>query len=388
MNLLNQKIEELSTVDIGNYDRNFTTELSENKHNDNSVRKALDRLICLYEQSGFLYAEKKERIFPHMDLILKNWQAVLKMDGQLFNVVKFTGNNPVKEQLTSIIFWRTTYNSWIAQHLVSTGFPAGVCAMMLRAQAEVNIEKHRYKSFQNWFSETNNYANMVFGTLIKTIGKKYSNLNSYAYIGVKHIPKYNSQSIRIIPYQLNLQQELYHFYCKIRGSIDAEAEEINNNDIELNYLDQLYRKVGLRRKRYVWLAVMKNKTFPAGVAIVNRAPFGLNFSLLENRCDLLIDPCLSKEIRQIVCHQLLSEAMKAYFSFEKKLDLPFPISFVPVVTDFESSKILLHSGASFFRSYKKSVWLQQAFEGWYTHIQQTYDSFFKKKEETIKLKKI
>jgi len=383
MYLLQQKIEQLSTDEIGNYDKNFSTELSGNKLNDISIRKALDRLIELYENSGFLYPEKKERISPYMDLILDNWRKALKMDGQLLNIVKFAGIKPEKEQLTSITFWRTTFNSWVAQHLVSTGFPVGVCAMMLRAQAEVNIEKDRYKSFQNWFSKKNHYANMVFGTLVKTIGKEYSNVNTYDYVGVKQISRPGSQTIRTIPFQHNMQQELYHFYCQIRGSIDAEAEEINDMDIELNQLDEVYQKVELRRKRYVWLAMMKNKSLPVGVVIANRAPFGLNFSILENRCDLLIDPLLTKETRRIVCHQLLSEAMNAYFSNE--LNLPFPISFVPVITDTKSSQILIDSGATFLRTYKKSVWMQQAFEGWYTHIQNTYESFLRKRNRQKKI---
>ncbi|KPA13389.1 serine/threonine protein kinase [Candidatus Magnetomorum sp. HK-1] len=379
MYLLKQKIEQLSTVEIGNYDKNFSIELSGNKHHDISIYKALDRLIALYEKSGFLYPEKKERILPYMDLILNNWRKALKMDDQLLNIVKFTGNNPDKEELTSITFWRTTFNSWVAQHLVSTGFPIGVCAMMLRAQAEVNIEKYRYKSFQNWFSESNNYANMVFGTLVKTIGNRYSNVNKYAYIGVKHISKSKYQTITTIPYQSDMQQELYHFYCQVRGSIDADAEEINDMDIELNQLDQLYQKVGLRRKRYVWFAMLKNKTLPVGVAIANRAPFGLNFSMLENRCDLMLDPSLTRETREAVCCHLLSEVMKVYFS--NKINLPFPISFVPVITDFASSQVLIDSGAKFLRTYKKSIWMQQAFERWYTHIQQTYDAFLTKYEQ-------
>ena len=376
MNVLKQKIEQLSTVDIGLYDSNFSTELLVH---DNNVRNALDGLINLYERAGFLYPEKKKRIAPYMDLILDNWEAALKLDDLLINIIRFKGKSKKKEQLTSITFWRTTYNSWVAQHLVSTGFPAGVCAMMLRAQAEVNIERHRYKSFQNWFSESNQYANMVFGTLVKTIGRKYSNVNLYAYLGIKKTLNITSSTIAIIPYQPDMQGELYHFYSEIRGCIDADAEEIDHQDIELDQLDQLYQKVGLRRKRYVWLAMTKNKTRPVGAAIVNRAPFGLNFSLLENRCDLLIDPDLSSDIREAVCNQLLSEAMKAYF--DNPIDIPFPISFVPVVTDLLSADILTQSGATLLRRYQKSIWMQQAFEGWYAHIQKTYDAFLKKRKQ-------
>jgi len=378
MNLLEQKMDQLSTVDIGLYDSNFATDLRSSGTQLITIRDALKSLIALYERTGFLYPEKKKRISPYMDLILDNWEAALKMDDQLLNIVRFRGNSTIKEQLTSITLWRTTYNSWVAQHLVSTGFPAGVCAMMLRAQAEVNIERHRYKSFQNWFSESNQYANMVFGTLVKTIGKKHSDIKLYTYVGVKQSLQKKASTIQIIPYQSDMNEELYHFYTKIRGRIDADAEEMDHQDIELDQLDQLYQKVGLRRKRYVWLAMTKNKTRPVGAVVVNRAPFGLNFSLLENRCDLLVDPDIPQETREMVCHQLLSEVMNAYF--DQPTDMLFPISFVPVLTDSLCGNLLIKTGATFIRCYYKSIWVKQAFEKWYTHIQKTYDKFLTKRK--------
>ena len=384
MNILRQKIDHLSTSNIGNYDKNFSNELSlKIGANDSSIRKALIRLVHLYEKTGFLYEEKKSRIFPYMELILDNWQSALKMEGQLFNIVKFEGKSPTKEKLTSISYWRTTYNSWIAQHLVSTSFPIGVCAMMLRVQAEANFEKQRYKSFQNWFSKSNQYANLVFGTLVKTIGNKYSNVSLYSYLGVNQTCHKSSSLITIVPYKNDMGKSLYQLYCRVRNTIDADAEEINSSDVELEELDQIFQKVGLRRKRFIWLAFQNKISEPVGAVIANRAPFGMNLSLLENRCDLLIDNSLTLDIREIVCHNLLSEASKVYI--DSNLNLEYPVSFIPVLTDSVSSKILTSSGAHFFREYNKSIWMKEAFEDWYRHIQKTYESFLykTKKEKSI-----
>jgi hypothetical protein len=59
----------------------------------------------------------------------------------------------------------------------------------------------------------------------------------------------------------------------------------------LNAVDELYRGVGLRRTRHVWLAYRANKEEPVGAAIAYRGPLGVNFSYLENRCDLLLHRC-------------------------------------------------------------------------------------------------
>jgi len=377
-NILTQKIEDFSTSLVGEYIKNFQRENSTHKTiAPEKIRNYLKNLIQLYEKTGFLYPEKKKRIQPHMDLIKDNWQAALKLDDQLLSIILFIGEDSKKEKLTSISFWRTTYNSWVAQHLVSTGFPVGVCAMMLKAQAEVRFDQHRYLSFQNWFSHDNNFANQVFGTLVKTIGSKYACVKLYYYVGVKKIKKLKSNNISIKIFQQDMTEELHDLHCRIRGSIDAKAEEINGMDIGLDHLDQIYRKAGSRRKRYVWIASFKQKTKAIGAAIVYRGPFGLNFSLLENRCDLLIDQTLTKEQQQVVIHNLLAEAFKAYYEFD--LDLPFPINYIPIITDKTSAKIIESSGGTLLRKYCKSIWLRDAFEDWYKHIQKQYEIFLSKR---------
>ena len=106
MNLLEQKIEQLSTVDIGHYDSNFATELLTY---DSNVRDALNGLIDLYERAGFLYPEKKKRISPYVDLILDNWEAALKLDDRLINIIRFKGKSKKKRT--------TDINNLLANHL-------------------------------------------------------------------------------------------------------------------------------------------------------------------------------------------------------------------------------------------------------------------------------
>ena len=380
--LLRCKIDELSTMSVGCFNKNFQCELAQattELQKEIIIRKELKNLIDLYEKTNFLYPEKKERILDYMTLILDNWYLALTKGDEILSIIKFIGNNKNHEQLTTISFWRTTNNSWIAQHLCSTGFSLGVCAMMLKSQAEVNFERYRYRSFQNWFSKSNHFANSVFGTLVKTIGKQYSSVKLFQYIGFETISLLQSYNIRIVPYDHHMQEELFNFYCKIRGKQDAEAEEFDTSDIELDQLDQVYQSVNLRRRRFIWMAYKKNKTHPIGVAVANRGPFGFNMSLIENRCDLLIDPALSFEDRKTICHNLLVAASSAYF--ETNL-IDYPISYIPVVTDKKSADILLMSGATFLREYNKSVWLRGGYEKWYNHIQEKYTSFF----ETMKNK--
>jgi len=87
-----------------------------------------------------------------------------------------------------------------------------------------------------------------------------------------------------------------------RGSIYVAAEQLAT-DPELAEVDQLYREVGLRRTRHIWLAYREYKDEPIGAVIAYRGPLGLNFSYIENRCDLLLHPTLPEaDVEDVVAH--------------------------------------------------------------------------------------
>jgi hypothetical protein len=62
----------------------------------------------------------------------------------------------------------------------------------------------------------------------------------------------------------------------------------------------VYRALGLRRYRRIWLAMMDGHDAPVGAAIAYRGPLGFNLSFLENRCDVLLDPAYSGRARGAV----------------------------------------------------------------------------------------
>jgi hypothetical protein len=151
----------------------------------------------------------------------------------------------------------------------------------------------------------------------------------------------------------------------VRGPVFLRGEELDNDDVGLDALDQLYIRAGLRRFRRVFLSRRRSTGELVGVALAYRGPLGLNFSFLENRCDLIVHRGLTDiELGQVGC-ALLCRAAPVYADFEPRI--------LPVVTDVDTGTALVHVGAAeFVREYAQSVWLPKGYLGWYRHVEAFY----------------
>jgi hypothetical protein len=120
----------------------------------------------------------------------------------------------------------------------------------------------------------------------------------------------------------------------------------------------------LRRSRHVWLAYRANKEEPIGAAIAYRGPLGINFSYLENRCDLLLLPTLPDSEVADVSSALLTAASAAYEDFE--------LDEIPVIADEMATHALVKLGGEFVRHYCQGIWLKDGHPGFYKHVDGFY----------------
>ena len=328
-----------------------------------------------YHKADFLYFEKFKLIKPHLAIIKHNWEAALKAGKKILWIV--TAKKPGTETLIgSLAIWRSTLNGWFPQHLTSVNSaggintPASTCAMMLLIQIEAILRV--YQSGQNLFNPSKKYPTKVFKSIENTINPEYACVNEFNYLGVKPNSYQNhSKSVKIIKCSNSNRYEIYDFAAQIRGKVYAQAEELAEGDIELQELDDIYRQASLSRKRYIWMAFCSGRAEPAGAAIVYRGPFGFNFSLIENRCDFLINDRLDNDTAECVCKALLTNAATAYF--DSYFPLEYPVDFIPVVTDKKTAAIVKRVGAFFnIRKYNQTIWLRPGFYPWYQHVEKIY----------------
>jgi hypothetical protein len=93
---------------------------------------------------------------------------------------------------------------------------------------------------------------------------------------------------------------------------------------------------------------------------------GINFSYLENRCELLLHPILpASEVPGAVA-SLLNAASAAYRDFE--------LDEIPLIADEMATEVLLKFGAEFLRHYCQGIWLKAGHQGFYEHV----DAFYSK----------
>ena len=90
----------------------------------------------------------------------------------------------------------------------------------------------------------------------------------------------------------------------------------------------------------------------------------MNFSFLENRCHLIVNPEAQQQDVAAACSSLLSAALPAYSNFEPDA--------VPVVIRAGHIAGVAGGGLEFVRNYNQSIWTREAFPDWYRHVYACY----------------
>lgn len=318
-------------------------------------------LFQRYESGGFLYPEKRDRLLPYFSEIEDNWRRMLR-GGELL-LWTLTHDAPRTGAWATISSWRSTNSGWHTQHTVSTGGPAGSRAVLLAAQAG-RIRDGLDSSHQCWFSPTNRFAQRLFGSMPQALGTAHAASQTHQYLAVPLAGNCDDESVRLVPCRRGHSEALLDLVRRTRGEVYAQSEQVLDGDLELEAVDGLYRQVGLRRTRTVWLAFVPGLEQAAGAVLAYRGPLGLNFSFLENRCDLLLRPGLAESEARAVTNALIHAVSGAYEDFRP--------GFIPVVTDEQAGTLLLQRGARWLRAYSQSIWLQSGYEAMYRHMEGVY----------------
>jgi hypothetical protein len=330
---------------------------------------SVSEIFALYERTGFLYPDKAARLFPHLAQVRENWRRMFR-GGESLLYVLTAGDE--KRGRASLAVWRTSKNGWMSQHLVSENNPQASRAVLLAAAA-ARIRKDCDVSAQNWFRPENRFPARVFGSMVKTIGESLSSVQRHAYFALPRTLRLPSENqFRVIPYTPAHKEALLEIASAARGRIYVIAEELEQ-DTEFKAVDELYRGVGLRRTRHIWLAYRANKEEPIGAAIAYRGPLGMNFSYLENRCDLLLQPTLPESEVSQVAASLLTASSAAYGDFE--------LDEIPVIAEEMATHALYKLGAEFLRHYCQGIWLKEGHPRFYHHVEGFYSKVLARLEK-------
>ncbi|WP_425837699.1 hypothetical protein [Streptomyces fractus] len=322
------------------------------------------RLFDHYAQSQLLYAEKVARLEPFLPLILENWERAATAGRSLLRVVL---RRTPDDALASMAMWRSTGTCWHAQHLVNSGPPEAVRAVILATQ-EATMREGHIGAMQMWIRPDHPYMGPVFGTLEKWLPPGTGSVTPGDYLMV---PLAVARSLADPDDHAPTPEwdgdgacaELAALAVRTRGALYARAEELWTDDLLLTRVDSVYRTVGLRRRRRIWLHPGEQGRL-TGAALAHEGPLGLNLSFLENRLDLLVDPALDAAGAERVVRRLLPRACAAYEWF--------PLGAIPVATDPRTGRFLREAGAQPIAPYSLAIWLAEGYADFYRHIDALY----------------
>jgi hypothetical protein len=328
----------------------------------------VDQIFALYERTGFLYPEKAARLTPYLGHVRENWRRMLRA-GQSLLYVLTAGDG--KRGLASLAVWRTAAHGWMSQHLVSASNPFASRAVMLAAAAGKILSG--IDDAQNWFRPENRFPARVFGSMVQTIGESLCSVQRHSYFALPRRSSLPSEGkSRAVPYDPSHKQALIAIATAARSTVYVTGEDLAG-DVGLQTVDELYRSVGLRRTRHVWLAYDMHRDEPIGAALVYRGPLGVNFSYLENRCDLLLHPTLPESDVPDTVASLLNASVSAYYDFE--------LDDIPLIADEIAKEALLKFGAEFLRHYCQGIWLRAGHQGFYQHVDGFYSKLLARAEK-------
>ncbi|MFZ4576471.1 MAG: hypothetical protein ACOYN0_18960, partial [Phycisphaerales bacterium] len=281
-------------------------------------RIGVDELFSKYEACGFMYAAKKTRLQPYWARVVDNWRRSMSAPAGCFlnDVVVFEDSRT--GAWASMSHWATTTSGGQAQHLVSVGRPEGSRAVMLPTHSQAHARGH--VASQNWFRAENRFPARVFGSCTPALGPAHAVLHEHCCVTIAHesMPELCG-TVKVTRCTDADSKTVELLAVRLCGEVQAKADEWAAGDIGLSQLDERFKTVGLRRHRTVFIAVAHGVQEPVGLAVAYRGPLGLNFSFLENRCELWIDPHLDAERRDKTIASLVKAASHAYTDCE----LPF-----------------------------------------------------------------
>ncbi|MDT7041210.1 hypothetical protein [Candidatus Nitronereus thalassa] len=317
-------------------------------------------LFDRYRDLGFLYPEKMRLLQPHISRVADNWERLQQAGERLIRIGTYESSG---QRFASGVAWRSTTQGWVFQHLVSNS-PLASCCMGLYGLANVMRDEDIH-SIQVWFRPTNKYMSKVYGSFVSA-DPKTAAMPSYTLLAVPISSlRDHGRSHDVNFYDQSDKELLRALVYQTRGALFWQAEAFDADDVVLDRVDAQYRMVGLRRYRQVLVLHDHKRSAIQGAALMYRAPLGLNFSFLENRCDLLIDPHLGVVESNRVSLALLQRVAECLSDDE--------LAFLPVTVDAKQAKLFRPEQLLRVQEYNQFIVVREAFTRFYHHLAQRYE---------------
>jgi len=170
-------------------------------------------------------------------------------------------------------------------------------------------------------------------------------------------------------------ERLNEIILSTRSKSFLVAEELSSDDLQLEFLSEKYRKIGMKYQRRVLAVMHKEYECFLGAIVCYRAPLGLNFSLLENRSEIFLHKDVADNLIPDVIRTLLAKSASLYedFLLAKRY----------INCSARACAFLLELGAEVERNYCHAGWLDSSFQDYSRHI----ENYYRKLDRIMEIKR-
>lgn len=327
---------------------------------EREINPGFEKLLEVYKELHFIYPAKTAKLEPLMDRVRRSWRSALKLHFPQFSttVVK----SVCSPATATVTVWRCLNRGMIGQHLASNHPLASrevllsVLDDVISMQDECSID-----SFQIYYRPDNKYPSRMFRMASEAAGAAYSILQPYDYFQLPPV-RYTSGELDVVRADAGNRSEWLGFLRNCRPDVFIKGQELDTEDFGLNELDTELAKRHLYRRRKIFFARNRADRHVCGVVIQNTAPIGLNFSLLENAIEMVLDPH--------ACDAQLEETAKSLLGA-----IESPNSLIDggghyALTDPYHRAIFGKLSGQWIRNYHLFMILKGGYENWYESVKE------------------
>lgn len=303
----------------------------------------LNRLI----QEGVWDRAREQMLQPLIPLIRKTWE---KLVGETGLMTVMTCQNQDGSKWAHHMLLRNTNNGYLLQSLASNCHEAATPLLMHV------LNMCRGKPAQSWYPPFKGngrpgYSERMMGMkasdrICRKLSPDYCRTDEYQYLLADPVPADCSRHrVAVRPVSDSNYAEFLEFLRTCESDVFIRNAELDAPDPFLEGLDEEYNKIGMSRRRYLYLAYLDRESTPSGCLIAYTGPAGSNLRFLERHSHIILPEGQSEDRISELCDALLRKASTHYEGLDP--------AFIPIVVKEKAAEAFLRQGARFHCLYHR-----------------------------------
>ena len=251
----------------------------------------IENLWQLFTKSGFLYPSKEAYLKRIKSEVNETWKTLLSGEINFFRQIVFREED---EELGTASAVQAYENSWLFQHLATTGHPVKLIPKyVILGLAHFLMEHREIKYLITYFRKENSFPRKIYSGFLEAYPvEEQLRFTKYNFLSldlggkasdqpeIEFPIRLRSKGIVIEPAQEPDREIIENCFRKVLDPLLIRSRSLHGDVLELPETSAIYRANGLVRERFCLVA--REGGDPAAFALLENASLGINLSGLLN----------------------------------------------------------------------------------------------------------